>query len=280
MSPVDGSPEDLMDVGVSRRRILAVGGFSVAMAAVVAACAADKPHAQVPQAGAAPTTTGLPEQVITDEVLLRTASSLEHTLVGAYAAVLALGTLPADAAETVRLFSSHHTDHAAFFEKSTRDIGGSAFTDPNAALQAKIVDPALKAIADAGNKPGDLLWFVYGLENVAAGTFQAFVPALHVPSLRGDVMSVGGIEARHAAIATKLIPTATVVPPAPEDAAAAPTTTTIKGGTTTTTPAAQAIPVSQVPGSFGSLTAVAVAIVDVQESWDILGPNSYQYVSE
>jgi hypothetical protein len=266
--------------GLSRRRVLVVGGFSVALAAVVAACAPDRPRAQVPQAGVAPTTTGLPEQNITDEVLLRTASSLEHSLVGAYDTVLGLNAITPDAGTTVRLFRNHHAEHATFFEGATRDIGGAPFTQPNAAMQANIIDPALKAIAAAGNHPDDFAWFVYGLENVAAGTFQSFVPTLHVPNLRGEMMSVGGVEARHAAVASTFIPTYTVLPPLPAAEAAATTTTstTIKGGTTTSTPANQAVPVAQVPSGFGSLTAVEVAIAGSEDAWAILGPNSFEYV--
>lgn len=279
MSPLDLGMDEAEEATVSRRHILAVGGFSIAAAALVAACAPDKPKPQVPQAGVAPSTTALPEQNVSDEVLLRTSSSLERTLNDAYATVVGLGTLPADAASIVRTFATNHSAHATFFDKTTADLGGEPFTEANAPLQKNIIDPALKAIADAGNDPADLLWFVYGLENVAAGTLQSFVPLLDVPALRSQVMSVGGADARHAAIAARLLPTATVVALSPEDAAAATTTTTaIAGATTTTTPANEAVQVSQVPGSFAPLTPVAVAIGGVEEAWNLLGPNSYEYL--
>jgi hypothetical protein len=272
--------EDTADDGLSRRHVLAVGGFSVALAAVVAACAPDRPPGQVPQAGVAPTTTGLPAQNITDEVLLRTASSLEHSLVSAYDSVLQLNVLAPDVAASVRLFRDHHAEHATFFEEATRDGGGTPFTEPNAAVEASIIDPALKAIAAAGNQASDLTWFVYGLENVAASTFQSFVPTLHVPTLRGGMMSVGGVEARQAAVAATFIPTYTVLPPSAVAEAAATTTTstTIKGATTTSTPANQAVPVAQVPSSFGLLTATEVAIAGGEDAWAPLGPNSFEYV--
>jgi hypothetical protein len=268
------------DDGVSRRHVLVVGGFSVAVAALVAACAPDRPPAQVPQAGLAPTTTGLPTQNITSEVLLRTASSLEHSLVGAYDKLLGLNVISPDAGTTVRLFRDHHAEHATYFEQATRDIGGMPFTEPNAALQANIIDPAFKSIGDAGNQPNDFAWFVYGLENVAASTFQSFASTLTVPALRSEIMSVGGVEARQAAVAAASIPTFTVLPPLPEEAAAATTTTptTAKGVTTTSTPANLAVPVSQVPSSFGLLTATEVAIAGSEEAWNPLGPNSYEYV--
>jgi hypothetical protein len=269
------------DEGVySRRRILAVGGFSIGLAALVAACAPDKPKPQVPQAGAAPSTTGLPEQNVNDVVLLRTASSLEHSINDAYGKVLSLGVLPAATATLVRRFADQHAAHATFFEDLTRDNGGQPFISGNEAFQKNVIDPSLKAIADAGNDVNDLNWFVYGLESVATGTMQSFVPILRVPALRSAVMTVGGAEARTSAIASTLIPTVTVVPPTPEQekAAAATTTTTAPGATTTTTPAAQAVPVAQVPGSFGSQTAVSVAIANKEQAWNLLGPNSYEYV--
>ena len=265
----------------SRRRILAVGGFSIGVAAVVAACAPDRPTPQVPQAGVAPSTTALPEQNVDDVVLLRTASSLEHSIADAYTKILGLGVLPADTTALVRRFGDQHTARAVYFEDLTRDNGGEPFTAGNDAFNTNVINPALKSIADAGNNPGDYNWFVYGLENVATGTMQSFVPILRVPALRSSVMAVGGAEARSSAIAAALIPTVTVVPPtATGEEIAATTTTTVAGATTTTTPAAQLIPVTQVPASFGSQTAVSVAIANQEEAWNLLGPNSYEYVED
>ncbi len=279
---MDPISDDDQPVTFSRRRILAVGGFSVGLAAVVAACAPDKPKPQVPQAGVPSATTALAEQNVDDIVLLRTASSLEHSLADAYAKVLALNVLPAATTTLVRRFADQHADRATFFEDLTRDNGGEPVTTGNEPFNKKVIDPALKSIADAGNDVNDLNWFIYGLENVATGTMQSFVPILRVPGLRGAVMSVGGAEARTSAIAATLIPTVTVVPPSAteEEVAAATTTTTVPGATTTTTPAAQLIPVTQVPGSFGSQTAVSVAIANQEEAWNLLGPNSYEYLPE
>jgi Ferritin-like domain len=279
VSAVDPISDD--DGRFSRRRILAVGGFSIGVAAVVAACAPDRPTPQVPQAGVAPSTTAVPEQNVDDVVLLRTASSLEHSIADAYTKILGLGVLPADTTDLVRRFGDQHTARAVYFEDLTRDNGGEPFTAGNEPFNTNVINPALKSIADAGNNPGDYNWFVYGLENVATGTMQSFVPILRVPALRSSVMAVGGAEARAAAIAAALIPTVTVVPPtATGEEIAATTTTTVAGATTTTTPAAQLIPVTQVPGSFGSQTAVSVAIANQEEAWNLLGPNSYEYVED
>ena len=69
---------------LARRRFLAIGGLSVATAAVVAACGDDGPPDNVPQSGTAPPTTALAKHTVTDVALLRTASSLEHNAIDAY----------------------------------------------------------------------------------------------------------------------------------------------------------------------------------------------------
>jgi hypothetical protein len=268
------------DLTFSRRRILVAGSFSVAAAALIAACATDPPTPQVPQAGIAATTTASPEQVVTDEVMLRTCSSLEHSLVNAYTTLLALATIAPETAAMVRNFATHHAAHAVYYENLTRDLGGQPFTGPNTAFDKNIVTPTLKAMADAGNDPGDIGWFVYGMESVAAGSFQLFVQSITKSILRGDVMTVGGVEARHAAIAAGMISTSHPVPPLPESQATAPaaSTTTVAGATTTTTPANQLVEVYQVPGPFGSLSAVSVAVANKEMTWPLLGPNSYEYL--
>ena len=56
----------------------------------------------------------------------------------------------------------------------TKGVDAAIPGPANAALNKNIIDPALKDIADAGNDPDDLSWFVYGLENVSTGTYQSF----------------------------------------------------------------------------------------------------------
>jgi hypothetical protein len=266
-----------LDRVLTRRRLLAAGGFSVAVAAVVAACAPDKPAPQIPQAGIGATVPNPPEQNITDAVLLRTASSLEHSEVSAYDRLIALGKLPAAAADEMKLYRDHHAQHASFFEAATRQAGGDAYTDPNPAVQTNIVEPALVALAKSGNKADDIIAFAYALEHVATGTYQSFVPGLSKPALRGQVMSVGAVEARHRASLAKRLPGATIAPPAAGAPVATTTSATAQGATTTAAAGEAPSSVYQVPGSFSPLTAVAVSIGGATMSIDLLGPNSYVY---
>lgn len=265
--------------GLSRRRFFRVAGFSVASAAVLAACGKDAATStNIPQAGLTPVTTALPTRIIDDVTLLRTASSLEHNAIDAYQTLLSQIT-DAQLHDAISLFIDHHKAHATSAETATKQFGGDAFATKNPVVDAGIVQPALKLITDGGGQAADVVAFAYALETVAAETFQSFVPLLTKPSLRSAVMIVGGSEARHAAILAALIKDATAVAPmvtGTGSTTAAPTTTIV--GTTTTLKGGNPPPVYQVPGIFQPLTPAEVGINRVTITADLLGPNSYMYV--
>ena len=173
----DAEKADTVLGGLARRRFLTLGGLTIATAAVVAACGPDQPAPQIPEAGVAPSTTGLPTRVITDVVLFRTASSIEHSMVNTYDGILG-SRLPAATSDTLKLFRDQHAEHAAFFEDATRQLGGEPFTDPNPVFQVGVIDPTVKMINDNGDNETDVVWFVYGLEALAAGTYQSVTPTL------------------------------------------------------------------------------------------------------
>ncbi|MCU1344589.1 MAG: hypothetical protein JWL70_855 [Acidimicrobiia bacterium] len=274
--------------GLSRRRLLTVGGFSVATSAVLAACGKD--HSLdpkvVPVAGEQSKVSPAPERTIDDIVLLRTASSVEYVAIDVYQAALDNGFLTGDLAAAARLFQGQHREHAALFEQTTREIGGEAFTTRNQAVWDNVVTPALKGGTVAGKEVKPVLIdtkgaviFAHSLENVAASTYQSMVPILTQAALRQTVMTVGTVEARHAAVlahviaASKYIAGSGMVPPsAAATAAAAAAPTTVAATTTTVAGGSDAVPVKvdpvyEVPGAFGSLV-------------EALGPNSYEYYAK
>jgi rubrerythrin len=264
---------------LTRRRLFRVAGFTVASAAVIAACKKTVPGStNVPQAGLTPVTTALPTRVVDDVTLLRTASSLEHNVVDAYETLLPHITDQGLVA-TITLFRDHHRDHATSAEAATKQLGGDAFTAKNPVVDTGIVQPALSLITGGGNQMADIIAFAYALETVAAETYQAFVPLLSKPSLRSAVMVVGGSEARHAAVFAGQIKDAGPVAPmvtGTGPATAGPTTTIV--GTTTTLKGGNPPPIYQVPGIFQPLTPALVGVNKVTISADLLGPNSYMYV--
>jgi hypothetical protein len=259
--------------GLARRRFLRLGGFSVAAAAVIAACGESAPPSpNVPVAGEAPTTTGLPERTVDDSVLLRTASSLEYNAVEAYDAAIGLGVLSGPAADAAKLFREHHRQHAIAIESATRSIGGTAYSQANPVVKKNVIEPALALIAEAGNKAEDVLWFAYGLESVAAATYQTLVPALHTQNLRLAAARVASIESRHVVV----LAAALKAPVSPVVAAAAATTS---AGPTTTAATVTVEPpsISQIPSAFSPLGSTEIILGQRKLSLDALGPNSFMY---
>lgn len=266
-------PSTSLTDALPRRRFLALGGFSVATAAVLAACGGPGGEgagkgARVAQAGESPVTTALPERVVNDVVLLRTASSLEHSAVAIYDKAFGMNLLTGEAAEFAKRFQDHHAAYAKFFEGLTTDAGGTPFTTENPAVTKNIVTPAYAAIEASADKAGDLRNMLHSLENVITETYQSFVPLLTVPKLRAAVMSVGAAEARHAAVWAGILggPIAASLAPKVEP------TTTVKGAVEVVV-----VPVYQAPQAFSAMGLVPTLLNGKKVDLDLLGPNSFAY---
>ena len=248
------------------RRVFAIAGFSVATAAVVAACSKSAKEG-TPINGAAPSTTVPPDRVVSDAVLLRTASSLEHNAITLYENVI--GQLSGPAADAAKLFVDHHRLHAAAMEKATKDLGAEPYTKANPIVAVNVIDPAVAA----AKTPTEILFVAHAVESVAAHTYQLMVAGLSSPKLRSAVMSIGAVEARHAAVLAKALG-APVVAGIEELQPAGPTTTAGKD-------AVVAPAIYQVPGPFEPLGASVVLLTiggkPTLVPVDPLGPNSFMY---
>lgn len=254
--------------GLARRRFLTLGGFSVATAAVLAACGTTESAGGVPKEGEAPTTSALPERHYSDVVLLRTAGSLERSAMSAYDRAASL--LTGAAADLAKQFRAHHQAHATAMDAQVTKLGGQPFAQANPVFEEKVLGPALTNVKSAA----DALALAHALENVAAHSYQSFVPLLSVPALRSAVMTIGSVEARHAALlaaalGAALTPAVAAIPAA---------------GVTTTQPAATTVAgavagpaMYVVPGAFEPLTASQVLLGGELRSLPPLGPNSYAY---
>lgn len=181
--------------GLNRRSFLQIGGVGVLSAAVLAACGSDD-NDDGASGGTDGGTDG--EGSATDIAIVRTASSLEHVAIDVYQKAIdnagALG-ISAGVADVAKLFQSQHKDHAAFFEGATKELGGEAFTVANPAVMESLAG----RIAALKNE-ADVITLARDLENVAAATYQSTVGAFDNIALNEKAMSVGGVEARHAAV--------------------------------------------------------------------------------
>lgn len=249
---------------LTRRRLFKIGGYSITAAALLAACGTTYGETGIPQAGDAPTLATAPENTVDDAALLRTASSLEYSVINVYTKVIDAGLLSAPHKDLAAMFRDHHRGHAAFFGELTKDVGGVAFDKPNVAFDTNVIAKVLSEIEQSADKPGDMLRLAHALEGVAAATYQAFVPALAGYSNRRDIMVVGSVEARHAAALAGALGGKITFDPAVKE----------------TPPEGPNVPIYQVPSAFGNQGLTPVILNGRKVDLDVPGPNSYEYAEK
>lgn len=180
-----------------RRQLFRVGGATILGAAVLAACGSDDDSGTA-ESGNGPTTTqGATGGGGMDLTLAKTAVSVENLAVAAYTTAIDSGLVTdrtvADAAAT---FRDHHQAHADALNGVVTGAGQSAITEPNAVLFEALVQPVL----DAGPTQESIIGLAYELETAAVQAYTFAGGNLSTPQLRSTIMTIGGIEARHAAI--------------------------------------------------------------------------------
>lgn len=132
----------------SRRDALKIGGATVTLGALIAACGENRGgSAEAGRVGDAPVPTALPEYEVDDAVLLRTASSLEYTAISVYETLLGIdGALPTDVVPVVERMIENHQGIADEMEQLTSEAGGDPWTCSNPWLMERLVTPTLELI--------------------------------------------------------------------------------------------------------------------------------------
>jgi Ferritin-like domain len=184
--------------GLSRRSVLRIGGLTVVGGVLLAACGSDDDSSS--GITSAPGTTGpgttAAGNMTGDVAILRTASSIEELAVAAYQTAIDSGLVTTAAiADAAMLFQAHHREHSGLFQAATEEAGGEAFAEPNPAI-LEMIQPAIDALQDERG----IVALAFDLETVAAQTYQSNVGTFSDPNLNVAIMSVGGVEARHAAV--------------------------------------------------------------------------------
>ena len=204
----DSTNDNSPSVLVGRRRFLALGGLTVASAAALSACGGSSSSGSVARVGLAPVRTSLPEAVVNDVVLLRTAASLERSIAAAYADVIGnTELLAADYEDAAVRFRADHEANAEAIDDIVTGLGGEPWPCGNPRVDLLVVGAMFTQIEGdeaAGIKPSDdpqrdVLNMLHGLETMATQSHQSFVAQLSDPELRKAVITVGAQEARHAA---------------------------------------------------------------------------------
>lgn len=186
------SKADAVLGGLPRRRFLRIGATTIAATAVLAACGDDD---EGPSA-AETTSTTKKGAAPGDLTTLRTASSLELVAAATYDQAVKSGLVTTPAVvEAARAFLRQHKEHAALFEGLTKKLGGQPYTEPNPAVTQQLA-PRVAGL----KSEQDVLNLALELERAAAATYLASVGTFDDTSLNEAVMSVGGVESRHAAV--------------------------------------------------------------------------------
>lgn len=189
----------------TRRDALKVGGLAVSLGALIAACGENVGGSEeAGRVGNAPVVEPLPDLVVDDAVLLRTASSLELTAVAVYETALGLdGAVPAGLVPTVERLIENHNTIAAEMITLTEDVGGEAWDCPNDWFMERLVGPLVEAIGahdDPELVTADVLAVANALESFAAASHQELAYATTLTDVRKAHAEAAALEARHAAV--------------------------------------------------------------------------------
>lgn len=143
-----------LNTTTSRRDALKIGGVSLSLGALVAACGEDRAGDEgAARVGTADAPEALVDYVVDDVVRLRTASSLELTAIDVYETALSLdGAVADDERALVEQLIANHTAIADEMGALTQAAGGEAWTCTNPWLMDRLIGPALAAIT--GNATG------------------------------------------------------------------------------------------------------------------------------
>ncbi len=188
-----------LDARVGRRQALKIGGLSVSLAALAAACGDIQGDTVPGRVGNAPTIPPLPEYEVNDAVLLRTASSLENTAVYVYETAQGLGAFEGGLATLVERLIENHTATATIMGDLTEAAGGTAWTTTNPWIMDRAIEPILAVIVDSDDPARDVVNLAITLENLASSTHQTLTSLLTESDQRVAVAQAAAEEARHSA---------------------------------------------------------------------------------
>lgn len=272
---------------LSRRRLFELGGATVGLAALLAACG--KQELVAPgRVGNAPVPTEPPRVEVNDAVYLRTMESLEHSILDVYAALAGLDGLDEGTTKALTRFTDDHTATAEELAGLTTDSGGESYACANPWIVERSFQPAIDnvfgrpaqrddaAIPPSDDPERDALALMNGLETLATATYQNMVGKLSKPELRAAIIPFGAQAARRAAVVA-------IMAGGDENRYVSPTVF----GEELTPNDEGFIPAYAIPSRFGQLTPVDVTIgapndlgLRYTATFETPAENAYRYEGE
>jgi len=189
-----------VDARVGRRDALKMGGLTISLAALVAACGDDIGGSTDPgRIGVAPPITAPPEYPVDASVLLRTGSSLEQSTIMVYEAILDLGILDAEGTALVELITENHRVLVDVMGELTVAAGGEVWPCGNPWMDERFLVPIVDAIKASDNPERDIYNVAVSLENLGAATYQQFTVELTEPEQRSAMVKAAAQDSRNSA---------------------------------------------------------------------------------
>jgi hypothetical protein len=189
---------------MSRRTLLRNSGLVVGLGAIAAACGEDASGAPG-RIGIAPPPATLPEGVVDDVALLRTAQSLEYSVLEVYEVLMGTGVLSADEQALFDRLVADHTRHAAEVGELIVAAGGEQHQCPNAFFMRRSVTPAMDALDGSDDVHRDVLNIAFSFETLLGQSYQSYVKRLEGLNLRSAMVVIGGEDQRHATVLARII---------------------------------------------------------------------------
>lgn len=185
---------------LSRRQAFKIGGLTVSVAALVAACGDDRGVGSAPgRVGYAPPITDPPDYPVDDAALLRTASSLENTAVAVYEQALQIDGVGAPVQTLMEGLIDNHQAVADEMGALTDAEGGVPWECTNPWLDNRLIEPVLAAIVESDNPARDAVSFAVALENLAASTHQILSVGLSSPEAKTATLEAATQASRQSA---------------------------------------------------------------------------------
>ena len=186
---------------LGRRDVLKIGGLTLSLAAIVAACGDDISGSTDPgRIGIAPPITEPPDYPVDDAVLFRTGSSIEQTTILLYEAILDLGVLDEAGTTLVGQLLESHRALDKVMGELTVAAGGEVWPCTNPWFNDRYLVPITDAIKASDNQIRDIYNVAVSFENLGAATYQQYSVQVTQPEQRVAVVNASALDSRQSAV--------------------------------------------------------------------------------
>jgi rubrerythrin len=177
----------------SRRRFLAVGGGSTALAAFLAACGSSGDSTTTATTGmnSAGGASETAEFGKGDVGILNYALTLEYLETAFYADVVKSGLFKGSDLETIRKFGREEAEHVEALTQAVKQLGGKPAPEPKAEFPLKSAKAVLELAAT--------------VENLGAAAYLGQAANIESPEVLASALAIHSVEGRHAAALNTLL---------------------------------------------------------------------------